>query len=92
MAINITAGQATDIASQAGSILIQVNKALTGNIIVATAGSTQYGTTALTQGTITDPGVGSRYYYGGLKNQGKVTVTPSTTTDISVTVNPQAGF
>lgn len=86
MALNITTGSATDIAANAGAILIQVNKALTGNIVVATAASTQYGTATATIATITDPTVGSVYRYGGLANQGKITVTPSTTCDITVTV------
>lgn len=86
MALNITTGTATDVAAQASAILIQVNAALTGNIIVATAGSSQYGTSGATIATITNPTVGSEYRYGGLAQQGKVTVTPSTTCDISVTV------
>lgn len=91
MALNITTGTATTIASQAKAILIQVNAALTGNIIVAVAGSTQYGTAAATIGTITNPTVGNTFRYGGLARQGAVTVTPSTTCDISVTVVDHLG-
>lgn len=86
MAKNITTGVATDIASQADAILIQVNAALTGTITVAVAGSTQYGTPASTIATITNPTVGNVFRYGGLRTEGKVTVTPSTTCDITVTV------
>lgn len=83
MALNITTGTATNI-GLARAILIQVNAALTGTIVISTAGSTQYGTVAQTIGTITNPTVGQQYKYGGLHGQGAVTVTPSTTCDISV--------
>lgn len=86
MALNITASGSADIAAQAGGIFIQVNKALTGNIVVAAAGSSQYGTPARTIATITDPTVGSQYRYGGLATYGKITVNPSAITDITVTV------
>lgn len=86
MALNITAGSATDVAGQAGAILIQVNKALTGTIAVAAAGSTQYGTSSSTIATITNPAVGDCYRYGGLAQAGKITVTPSATCDITITV------
>lgn len=86
MAKNITAGSATDVASNAQAILIQVNAALTGTITVSAAGSTQYGTGSSTIATITNPTVGSFYKYGGLAQAGKITVTPSTTCDITVTI------
>lgn len=86
MAKNITAASAATVASNAGAILIQVNKALTGNIVVATLGSTQYNTPAQTIATITDPTVGNSFRYGGLSQQGAVTVTPSAICDITVTV------
>lgn len=81
---NITASGATSV-GLCRAILIQVNAALTGNIVVSTAGSSQYGTTGATIATITNPTVGSQFRYGGLQNQGAVSITPSTTTDISVT-------
>lgn len=84
MALNITTGTATNI-GLARAILIQVNAALTGTIAITTAGSTQYNTPAQTIGTITNPTVGQVYKYGGLHGQGAVSVTPSTTCDISVT-------
>lgn len=86
MAVNITTGTATDIASQAYGILITVNAALTGTIITSVAGSTQYGTPAATIGTITNPTVGNNFKYVGLNQAGKVTVTPSTTCNITVSV------
>lgn len=86
MAKNISIGTATDIAAQAGAIIIQVNAALTGTITVTTAGSTQYGTASATIATITNPVVGNTFKYGGLAQAGKITVTPSTTCDITVTV------
>lgn len=86
MAQNITSSGSTAVASNAYAILIQVNAALTGNIVVATSGSTQYGTSGGTVGTITNPTVGSQFKYGGLNQQGYVTVNPSATCDISVTL------
>ena len=86
MAKNLTAAAAATIATDAGAILIQNNKALTGNIVVAVAGSTQYNTPAATIATITDPAVGNIFKYGGLAHQGIITVTPSATCDITVTV------
>lgn len=86
MAKNITSSGAVVVASEAGAIYIQVNAALTGTITVTTAGSTQYGTAAQTIATITNPTVGSFFKYGGLKGQGAVSVNPSATTDITVTI------
>lgn len=84
MALNITTGTATNI-GLCRAIIIQVDAALTGNIVVSTAGSTQYNTAAQTIATITNPTVGQVYKYGGLHGQGAVTITPSTTCDIAVT-------
>lgn len=86
MAKNITASGATVIAAQAGAIYIQVNSALTGTIIVTAAGSNQYGTASQTIATINNPSVGSFYKYGGLHGQGAISVNPSATCDITVTV------
>jgi hypothetical protein len=86
MAKNITSSGSATIASHAYGILIQVNAALTGTITVAVAGSTQYGTSSATIATITNPGVGNVFRYGGLTQQGAVTVNPSATCDITVTV------
>lgn len=83
MALNITAGTATNI-GLCQAIIIQMNTALTGNIVVSAAGSTQYGTTSSTIATITNPTVGSLYRYNGLQSAGAITITPSTTTDITV--------
>lgn len=78
MAKNITTTAATTIATQAGAILIQNNKALTGTITVVVGG--------VTIATITDPAVGNVFRYGGLAGQGAVVVTASATCDITVTV------
>lgn len=78
MAKNITGSGAVDIAAQADGIFIQVNKALTGNIICQAGGTTF--------ATITDPVVGSQFQYSGLHGQGKITINPSTTTDITVSI------
>ena len=83
MALHSTSGALTLTA--ADGILITNNLALTGTVTVATVGSTQYGTAGATIAVITNPTVGSMYRYGGLSRQGNVTVTPSTTCDISVT-------
>lgn len=86
MAKNITASGPAVVAAHAGAMLIQNNKALTGTITITTAGSTQYGTSAQTIATITDPAVGNAFRYGGLAQQGAVSVNPSATCDISVTI------
>lgn len=84
MALNITTGTATNI-GLARAVRISVNAALTGTITVAAAGSAQYGTAAQTLGTITNPAVGQQIAYGGLFGQGNITITPSTTCDITIT-------
>lgn len=86
MAKNLTGSGAVVVAADAGAILIQNNKALTGTITVTIAASAQYGTGAVTIATITDPTVGSVFRYGGLAHQGAISVNPSTTCDITVTV------
>lgn len=63
---------------ETNAILVQVNAALTGTITVATAVD---GTIAV----VTNPTVGNVFRYGGLRNKGQITVTPSTTCDITVT-------
>lgn len=78
MAKNITTSDATTVVAGANSIRITVNAALTGTITVA-AGST-------TVATITDPGVGAEFNYGGLAGQGAVVITASTTCNITVSV------
>lgn len=78
MAKNITTAAAHTIAAYADGILIQNNAALTGNIVVAVGG--------VTIATITDPGVGNQFLYGGLHGQGAVVVTPSTTCNITVSM------
>lgn len=84
MALNITASGATSV-GLARTILIQVNAALTGNIVITTAGSSQYSTNSATIATITNPTVGSQFIYGGLQNQGAISINPNATTNISVT-------
>lgn len=76
MAKNITASGSVDIADNLDGVAIQVNAALTGTITV------QAGGTAVA--IITNPTVGSFFRYGGLRGQGKVTVNPSATCDITV--------
>lgn len=78
MAKNITTAATHTIAAYADGIFIQNNKALTGNIVVAVGGTTI--------ATITDPTVGTTYAYGGLHGHGTVTITPSTTCDITVSM------
>lgn len=85
MAQHITTTAATTIGSNTQAIFIQVNAALTGSITIATGGSTQYGTSSATVAVITNPTVGSQFKYGGLAQQGPVTVTASGTCDITVT-------
>lgn len=86
MAKNITGSGATIVASNASAIHITVNAALTGTITVTAAGSTQYGTASQTIATITNPTVGNAYRYGGLTTQGAISVNPSTTCDITVSI------
>lgn len=83
MAINMTTSTPLVI-GLCDAVRIQVNAALTGTIVVATGGSTQYGTTGATLGTVTNPGVGNIFTYRRLRGQGAVTITPSTTCDLTV--------
>lgn len=69
----------------ADGILISVGTGFTGTITTTTAGSTQYGTAGSTIGVATNPVVGNTFRYGGLRTQGIISVTPSTTCDITVT-------
>lgn len=84
MAKNITASGSQTVATAADGVEIIVNLGYTGSLVVAVAGSTQYGTPAATLGTITDPVKGQKYTYRNLRTQGAVTVNPSTTTDLTV--------
>lgn len=84
MAQNITASGAQSI-GLADAILVQFGAALTGNVVITTAGSSQYGTNSATIDTITNPTVGQQYRYGGLRNQGALSINPSTTCDLTVT-------
>lgn len=84
MSTNITASGAQSI-GLARAILIECNVALTGSITVTAAGSTQYGTSSSTIGTITNPTVGIPWRVGGLHTQGAISINPSTTTDLTVT-------
>lgn len=76
--VYITASGSTTVAKAANGLLIQVNKALTGTITLAAGG--------VTFAVITDPTVGTQYRYNGLRNQGVLTVNPSATTDITVSL------
>lgn len=69
-----TSGSKTVSADRVRKLLIQVNAALTGNIIVTAGG--------VTIATITNPTVGSQYLF--MNPAGPITVNPSTTCDISV--------
>lgn len=83
MALNITGSGATAI-GLARAIRITVNLGFTGTLAITAAGSTQYGTNAQTMATITNPATGQTYAYGGLHEQGSISINPSTTTDITV--------
>jgi len=75
---NITAsGASTPFIGSSPKVLVQVNGALTGNIIVAD------GTT--TVATITNPTVGSQYEYWNFGTS--VVITPSALCDITVNVS-----
>lgn len=84
MALNITSSGATSV-GQARVIFIQCNAALTGTITITVAGSSEYNTGSATIGTISNPTVGSQFRYGGLQQQGAISVNPNTTCDITVT-------
>lgn len=84
MSTNITSSGATSV-GQARALLIECNAALTGTITVTAAGSTQYGTSSSTIGTITNPTVGTAWRVGGLQTQGAISINPSGTTDLTVT-------
>lgn len=84
MALNITTGTATNI-GLARAIQITVNTGFTGNLVITTNGSSQYGTAPQTIGTVLNPAEGQQLRYGGLHGQGQVIITPSTTCDLSVT-------
>lgn len=86
MAKNITAGGAQVVASGAKGINITVNTALTGTIIVTTAGSTQYNTPAATIATITNPIAGNSFTYSGMRQWGAISVNPSGVCDITVNI------
>lgn len=87
MALHTTSGALTLVAD---GILISVGTGFTGTITTTVAGSTQYGSPSATIGVITNPVVGNTFRYGGLRNQGVISVTPSTTCDITVTALSQA--
>jgi len=86
MAQNITASGAATVATAADGISVQVNLGYTGSLVVAVAGSIQYGTPAAILGTITNPVTGQTYTFRNLRTQGAVTVNPSTTTDLTVNI------
>jgi len=76
--VYITASGATTVASAANGLLVQVNAALAGTITLQAGG--------VTFAIISNPTVGSQYRYGGLSAKGAITVNPSATTDITVTL------
>lgn len=75
----ITSATTYTVAAQANGILVQVNKALTGTITLASA-------TGGTFAVITDPTVGSSYRYYGLRGLGAITAVNSATADATVSV------
>lgn len=84
---HVTAGSAANLAKNAVSkVKITVNAALTGTITVSDETSTA-GTPVV--GVITNPTVGSVYEYWDLQNG--VTVTPSTTCEITVNMSSTYG-
>lgn len=84
---HLTAGSAANItAGRARKAMIQVNAALTGSITVSDETGTA-GTPVVA--IITNPTVGSQYEYWDFNNG--VTVTPSTTCDITVSVDNSFG-
>lgn len=82
MAKNITASGATIVANDCERMRITVNNGFTGTLAVSTANG---GTVA----TVLNPATGQTYNYGGLTMQGAVTVNPSATCDLSVTIDPK---
>lgn len=84
---HITLGSATNLAKNAVSkVKITVNAALTGSITVSDETST---TGSPIVGVITNPTVGTTYEYWDLQNG--VTVTPSTTCEITVNMSSTYG-
>ncbi len=83
MAIHNTGSGASNIGFADG-IMITANAALTGTITTTTVASTIDGGAASTVGIITNPTVGSQFIYRGLRGQGTLTITPSTTCDITI--------
>lgn len=87
MYTHITAGSATNLTTgRISKVKITVNAALTGTITVSDETSTG-GTPVV--GIITNPTVGSQYEYWDLKNG--LTVTPSTTCEITVNASSSYG-
>lgn len=74
----ITSSGSTPIASQADAMLIQVNTTLAGTITCQANG--------VTFAIINNPSGGSEFRYGGLHGQGPITINPSASCDISVTL------
>jgi hypothetical protein len=74
---NLTSSGAITVGSSVSKLLIQVNAALTGNIVVADVNGTF--------ATITNPTVGSQYEYWD--TVGATTVNPSTTCDITISAD-----
>ncbi len=83
MAIHNTGSAASNIGFADG-VLIQVNADLTGTITTTTVASAIDGGSASTVGVISNPKAGNQYAYKGLRSQGTVTITPSTTCDITI--------
>lgn len=84
---HITAGSAVNInTGRISKVVIQVNAALTGTITVSDETSTA-GTPVVA--VITNPTVGSQYEYWDMGSG--ITVTPSTTCDITVNASSSYG-
>lgn len=87
MYAHLTAASAINVAQgHSRKILLTVNSALTGTITI----SDETGTTGSpVVAIITNPTVGSQYEYWDIKNG--VTVTPSATTDATISVSSGQG-
>jgi hypothetical protein len=79
-------GPFQDSTGHARKVLVQINSALTGNIVLSDETATA-GTPIIA--TITNPTVGLQFEYWDLKNG--LTVNPSTTCDITVSVSSGMG-
>lgn len=80
MAVYVTASGSQTVAAQANGLLVQVNKPLTVETITLQAGGVTFG---VITGAVA---AGAQFRYGGLSTKGAVTVNPSATVDITVSL------